>query len=63
VHKGNNIVRFIQLSGLSEHVFVLLATAVEKKESRDEFSKLKFLFPEECTGIKFQASTLLVDRK
>ena len=63
MHKGNNIVKFIQLSDLSEHIFVLLATAVENNGFRDDFSKLKFLFPEESIGIKFQAPTLLVDRK
>ena len=63
MHKGNNIVQFIELSGLSEHIFVLLATAGGKKESRDDFSELKFLFPEESTGMNFQASTLIVDRK
>jgi len=63
VHKGNNIVKFIQLSDLSDQILILLATAVEQKGPRGDCSNLKFLFPEERTGINFQAPTLSVARK
>ncbi len=64
IRRGKNTVEFIQLSDLSEKMFVLLATGSTTESARTEsnLSKSNFLSPQENTEIQLCDAVLTISK-
>lgn len=61
IRKGKNTVEFIQLSDLSERVFVLLATGFTTR-TENNLSNSNFLSPQENTEIQLCDAVLTISK-
>jgi hypothetical protein len=61
IRRGKNTVEFIQLSDLSERMFVLLATGSTTR-TENNLSKSNFLSPQENTEIQLCDAVLTISK-